>query len=51
MLKNISICDQGINEKLQGAMKDYFAGSVTEEKAWENFYKTIEELYPELIVK
>ena len=32
--------NQGINEKLQEAMKDYFAGTITEEKAWENFKKT-----------
>lgn len=48
-LKNISAWDQGINEKLQEAMKDYFAGTVTEDKAWENFDKKIEATYPELM--
>ncbi|MBQ7641473.1 MAG: carbohydrate ABC transporter substrate-binding protein [Acholeplasmatales bacterium] len=47
-MKNISAYDQGINEKLQEAMKDYFAGTVTEEKAWENFYTKVTTVYPEL---
>lgn len=47
-MKNISAFDQGISENLQSAMKDYFNGKVTEEKAWENFYTAIKEVYPEL---
>lgn len=49
-MKNISAWDQGINEKLQEAMKDYFAGTVTEDKAWDNFYTKVAEIYPELII-
>ena len=40
--------DQTMTEKLQGAMKDYFEGVVTEEQAWENFYATVLEMHPEL---
>ena len=49
-LKGISQWDQGINEKLQEAMKDYFAGTITEEKAWNNFYTKLAEVYPELMI-
>lgn len=44
----ISAYDQGMNEKIQGAMKDYFNGQVTEEEAWDNFYTSVLELYPNL---
>jgi len=47
-MSNISKYDQGINENIQGAFADYFAGSVTKEKAWENFYTNIAEVYPNL---
>lgn len=40
--------DQGLNESFQGAMKDYFAGSVSKEEALENFYSTALTKYPEL---
>ena len=40
--------DLGMAEKLQGAMSDYFNNIVTEEKAWENFYRSIKETYPNL---
>ncbi len=45
---NISKYDQGMSEKIQAAMKDYFDGKVDEATAWENFYKSIEEKYPAL---
>ncbi|HAK68618.1 MAG TPA: ABC transporter substrate-binding protein [Treponema sp.] len=45
---NISPYDQGMTEKLQAAMKDYYDGKVTEDQAWENFYKSILETYPNL---
>ena len=45
---NITMYDQGMTEKFQGAMKDYFDGKVSEDKAWENFYTAIQELYPNL---
>ena len=44
----ISMYDLGMAEKLQGAMSDYFNNIVTEEKAWENFYRSIKETYPNL---
>ena len=47
-MSNISPYDQGLNESLQGAMKDYFDGTVTKEQALETFYKTAIEKYPEL---
>ncbi len=46
---NISAYDQGMNEKLQAAMHDYFNGEVDEATAWENFYTAIGELYPNLV--
>jgi len=48
-MSNISKYDQGINENIQTAFADYFAGSVTKEKAWDNFYTNIAEVYPNLI--
>lgn len=47
-MKNLSSWDQGINEKLQEAMKDYFLGKVKLDKAWSNFYKKVKQVYPEL---
>ena len=49
-MKNVSAYDQGINEELQNAMKDYFADDkkVSLEKAWENFYAKVKTKYPEL---
>ncbi len=44
----ISMYDQGMAEKIQSAMKDYFVGSVTEEEAWNNFYTSVLEIYPNL---
>lgn len=47
-MKNISPYDQGLNEEFQKAMKDYFDGNVTKDKALENFYKAAIEKYPNL---
>lgn len=47
-MKNISAYDQGINEKLQEAMKDYFAGTKTLDEAWDNFYEKVKTVYPSL---
>lgn len=44
----ISPYDQGMNEKIQQAMMDYFNGTVTLDKAWDNFYTAVTELYPNL---
>ena len=45
---NMSQYDQGMSEKLQAAMADYYNGKVSEDQAWENFYTSIKELYPNL---
>ena len=43
------IRDRGCNEKFQGAMKDYFLGTVDSyEAALENFKKNIADLYGNL---
>lgn len=47
-MSNISDYDQGLNEALQQTMHEYFEGNVDEETAWENFYKSAIEKYPEL---
>lgn len=44
----ISKYDQGMTEKIQSAMKDYFDGKVDLDTAWENFYTAVLELYPNL---
>jgi len=40
--------DQGMSEKIQAAMKDYFDGKITLDEGWNNFYTSILELYPNL---
>ena len=47
-MSNISPYDQGCNEGIQGAFKDYFDGSVDLDGAKANFEKTIKEKYPEI---
>jgi len=47
-MSNASPYDQGLNEGIQNAMKDYFSGEATFAKAWENFTNIIKEKYPEL---
>ena len=47
-MSNISPYDQGCNEGIQNAFKDYFDGNVDEDGAKANFEKTIKEKYPEL---
>ncbi len=47
-LSNLSAYDQGCNEEFQGAMKNYFDGNATYDEALEQFYKAVEEKYPEL---
>lgn len=44
----ISMYDQGMSEKIQAAMKDYFDGKITLDEGWNNFYTSILELYPNL---
>ena len=45
---NMSKYDQGMSETIQNAMKDYYDGKVDLDTAWNNFYTTILEKYPNL---
>jgi hypothetical protein len=45
---SMSAYDQGMNEKILNSFADYFNGIVTKEKAWENFYRAVIEMYPNL---
>jgi len=47
-LSNLSAYDQGCNEELQNAAKAYFDGSASLDDALAQFYKAVEEKYPEL---
>ena len=47
-LSNTSPYDQGCNESFQKAMKDYFDGNLSYDKAVDMFYKAVVEKYPEL---
>lgn len=47
-MKNISAYDQGLNEGLQTAMRDYFLGAVDYETALDNFYTAALTKYPAL---
>lgn len=47
-LKFISPYDQGLNEGLQTAFRDYYNGTITKEQALDNFYKIVLEKYPNL---
>ena len=47
-LSNLSPYDQGCNEKLEEAMKNYLNGNGTLEESMDLFYKAVEEMYPEV---
>jgi hypothetical protein len=54
-MSNITYYDQGLNENLQTAMRDYFKGTIkegggitTQDDAWSTFYSLIKTLYPNL---
>lgn len=47
-MSNISPYDQGLNEEIQTAFRDYFNGSVDYDTALDNFYKAAIEKYPDL---
>ena len=47
-MSNISPYDQGLNENIQNAFKDYFLGTVTWDEAWDTFEEQVTTLYPEL---
>jgi len=41
--------DQLLNENITGVFLDYFKGNITEEQAYQNFYKFVNEKYPAII--
>ena len=47
-MSNAGPYDQGCNEGIQGAFKDYFDGTIDEDAAKANFEKTIKEKYPDV---
>ncbi len=47
-MSNTSPYDQGLNEEIQEAFKDYFTGVVNWSTAWANFEIGVKERYPEL---
>jgi len=47
-MSNISPYDQGMNEEIQTAFRDYFNGVVDYDTALNNFYTAVIEKYPEL---
>ena len=50
-MSNISPYDQGLNESIQNAFKDYFLGTVTWDEAWAEFVEQVTTLYPELTLE
>ena len=47
--ENNTIYDQICNEGLQSNLQDFYRGGCTEEEAIQNFYKLINETYPEVV--
>ena len=47
--ENQTIYDQIINESLQACWREYCQGTVTEDQAMANFYKAINEKYPDVV--
>ena len=47
-MSNISPYDQGLNEEMQTAFRDYFNGTVDYDTALDNFYRASIEKYPDL---
>ncbi len=47
-MSNISPYDQGLNEGIQTAFRDYFLGTITFEQAWAAFKESSTTKYPEL---
>lgn len=47
-MSNISPYDQGLNEEIQTAFRDYFNGNVDYDTALNNFYTAAVEKYPDL---
>lgn len=47
-MSNSSMYDQMLNEPMPAAFRDYFLGTITEDEAYDNFYKAAIETYPNL---
>ena len=47
--ENKTIYDQLLNEKYQEYMKDYCNGTLSQEEATQNFYKYVNETYPDIV--
>lgn len=47
-MSNITNYDQGLNENIQTAMRDYFKGITTKPAAWDNFYNLVKPVYANL---
>ncbi|MDR0885550.1 MAG: ABC transporter substrate-binding protein [Clostridiales Family XIII bacterium] len=47
-MENVSPYDQGMNEALQQAFKDYYDGKVSKDEAYDNFFDAVIEKYPNL---
>ncbi len=47
--ENKTMYDQLLNERIPGCFLDYFLGNITEEQAYANFYKYVNEKYPEIV--
>ena len=47
--ENKTMYDQLLNEKYQEYMKDYCNGTLTQEEATANFYKYVNETYPDIV--
>lgn len=41
--------DQLLNENITGVFLDYFKGNISEEQAYQNFYKFVNEKYPAIV--
>lgn len=44
-----TIYDQLLSEQLPGVFLDYFLGNITEDEAYANFYKYVNEKYPDIV--
>lgn len=46
---NMSAYDQGITENLMNSMKGYYDNEITLDQAWNKFYSSVLEVYPNLV--
>ena len=47
--ENKTIYDQLLNENLPSSFLDFFKGTITKEEAYANFYKYVNEKYPDIV--